>query len=182
MLDIISYKSLAAVALCTLLTGCGGMSTSSISPQTNQGLTPLGGGVPTLAGDLASADTSTRQTSSLALGSQVGPGAVLTSHKRGTIFGFAIDAKGSDGALAEGSNSYAAVETFDQRAAKVVKLVQTTTGPSDFLFNGILQGDVGLFTFEHVVGQNVVRSYFILDPVSGNKVNGCSARARFGER
>jgi hypothetical protein len=107
----------------------------------------------------------------------VGPGAVLTSAHQGQIFGFAIDRTGKHGILGdagsgEGGNGPPAIETFDPATATIGKVVMTTTGDSDFLADGVFAGDVGLFTYEQVVGNGVQRSYPILDPIGHNRVTG----------
>ncbi len=110
-----------------------------------------------------------------ALGSdhKVGLGPIVSSANGGQIFGFATNANGTDGILAEanlqGSNVIAAVETFNQKTGKIVKVVAMTNTMDDFVADGIVANDVGLVTHEAVTGNKVVRSYPLLNPVTSNK-------------
>lgn len=100
----------------------------------------------------------------------VGLGAVLTS-KDGQIFGFDIDQNGNDGVLATAGT----VETFDQDAGTITKSIATKNrAKNSFGADGIFSGDVGLIT-HYITPKGQIyarRAYEVLNPVTGNKLNG----------
>ena len=73
----------------------------------------------------------------------VGPGTTLVQSKfGGQIFGFDIDQNGTEGVLSESQllsngNVLAAVETFDQKTGKILKVVSKMETQDDFLTLGI---------------------------------------------
>jgi hypothetical protein len=109
----------------------------------------------------------------------VGPGQTFVQSKfGGEIFGFDIDQNGSEGLLSEdltlpNGNVLAAVETFDQKTGKILKVVDETQTLDNFVTMGVVGTSVGLFEHEHVQGLFVVsRTFNTLNPLEGNKVNG----------
>src|ERR1700722_3350541 len=109
----------------------------------------------------------------------VGPGTTLVhSQFGGQIFGFDIDQNGTEGVLSESKllsngNVLAAVETFDQKTGKILKVVSMTETQDDFLTLGIAGASVGLVEREHVTGIYVTkRIYNALNPLSSNKFTG----------
>jgi len=109
----------------------------------------------------------------------VGPGKILVHSKfGGQIFGFDIDQNGSEGVLSEaqdisGGKVLAAVETFDQKTGKILKVVSEIQSKDDYLTLGIVGTSVGLVEREHVTGIYVTkRIYDELNPLSGNKFTG----------
>jgi hypothetical protein len=110
----------------------------------------------------------------------VGPnGVIVQSRFGGQIFGFDIDQAGTEGILAESqrldnNTTLAAVETFDQRTGRILKVIAKTITPDDdFVCLGVTGNSVGLIEREQVKGQfNVVRTFGTLNPLSGNRING----------
>ena len=109
----------------------------------------------------------------------VGAGKVLVRSKfGGQIFGFDIDQNGTEGLLSEAKtladgNILAAVETFDQKTGKILKVVDKLESQDDFVAMGIVGSSVGLVEREHVEGGFVVRRIFhTLNPLDLNKFNG----------
>jgi hypothetical protein len=109
----------------------------------------------------------------------VGPGNTLVhSQFGGQIFGFDIDQNGTEGVLSEAKllsngNVLAAVETFDQKSGKILKVISKTETQDDFLTLGIAGTSVGLVEREHVTGIYVTkRIYEMLNPLASNKFTG----------
>jgi len=109
------------------------------------------------------------------------PGAgTVTVHSAlgGQIFGFDIDQNGTEGLLTEAQtlsngDTLNAVETFDQKTGKILKVVTQTQTKDEDVTLGITNKSVGLVEHDHVQGIFVVkRSYRVLDPLSGNKFTG----------
>jgi len=101
----------------------------------------------------------------------VGLGNVLTSKDGTQIFGFDIDQNGDDGVLATASS----VETFDQDSGTITKSIVTKNpARNSYGADAIFDGDVGLIT--HFITPNgkiyARRAYQVLNPVTGNKLNG----------
>ncbi len=96
----------------------------------------------------------------------------------GQIFGFDIDQTGTEGLLSEdltlaNGNVLAAVETFDQRTGKILKVVAETQTMDNFVTQGIVGDSVGLIEYEHVAGFLDVKRHFpILNPLQSNKFTG----------
>jgi hypothetical protein len=103
-------------------------------------------------------------------------GKVLHTADGGQVFGFDVAQGGTDGLLAEAhdipSGVAASVETFDQTTAKITKTVAMTHSMDDFVVFGISAGDVGLVEHEHVVNNQVHRTWHLLDPVTRGSFNG----------
>lgn len=111
--------------------------------------------------------------------SPTGPNGVLI-HSRfgGQIFGFDIDQNGTEGVLSEAQtlangNVLAAVETFDQKTGKILKVLVRTETQDDFVTLGVAGTSAGVIEHEHVAGfLKVVRTFDTIDPMSGNKFTG----------
>jgi hypothetical protein len=109
----------------------------------------------------------------------VGPGdTIVHSQFGGQVFGFDIDQNGTEGVLSEAQllsngNVLAAVETFDQKSGKILKVISKIETQDDFLTIGIAGAGVGLVEREHVTGLFVTkRIYEKLNPLSLNKFTG----------
>ncbi|HUJ09309.1 MAG TPA: hypothetical protein VL171_04725, partial [Verrucomicrobiae bacterium] len=93
----------------------------------------------------------------------------------GQIFGFDIDQNGTEGVLSEAQDInggvLAAVETFDQRTGKILKVIaKKQSQADDFVTLGVVGNGVGLVEYEHEVKFLDVKRYFpMLDPLTGNK-------------
>ena len=96
----------------------------------------------------------------------------------GQIFGFDIDQSGPEGLLTEAKtlangNILAAVETFDQKTGKILKVVSKIESQDDFVTMGIVGMSVGLVEREHVQGGFVVkRTFGTLNPLDSNQFTG----------
>jgi WD40 repeat protein len=108
-----------------------------------------------------------------------GAGKILVHSKfGGQIFGFDIDQNGTEGVLSEAllesnGNVLAAVETFDQKTGKILKVVEETQTQDDFITLGIVGNSVGLVEHEHVVKLlDVIRNFHTMNPLSSNKFTG----------
>ncbi|HTZ97334.1 MAG TPA: hypothetical protein VMB18_13100 [Terriglobales bacterium] len=118
------------------------------------------------------------QDSSQKLG--IGPGNVVVhTALGGFILGYDIDHNGTEGLLAESvalpnGEDDAAIETFDQRTGKIVKIVkQQKNTPSDFVALGIFGNGTGLAEYQYVKKLFVEKTYYgLLNPLSGNKITG----------
>jgi len=107
----------------------------------------------------------------------VGAGSTLVHSKfGGQIFGFDIDQNGNEGVLTEdktlaNGNVLAAIETFDQKTGKILKVVSETQNQDNFLTLGIEGASVGLVEQEISTGIYVTsRVYDVLDPLSSNAI------------
>src|ERR1700733_1789561 len=89
--------------------------------------------------------------------SPVGAGSTIVHSKfGGQIFGFDVDQNGTEGVLSEAlfesnGNVLAAIETFDQKTDKIIKVVQETQTQDDFITLGVVGNSVGLIQHQHVV-------------------------------
>jgi hypothetical protein len=108
-----------------------------------------------------------------------GVGKVLVHSKfGGQIFGFDIDQNGTGGVLSEAQtlsngNVLAAVETFDQKTGKILKVVIKTETQDDFITMGVVGASVGLIEREHVVSfDHVKRTFHVLNPLASNQFTG----------
>ena len=109
-----------------------------------------------------------------------GAGKLLVHSKfGGQIFGFDIDQNGTEGLLSEAktlSNGdvLAAVETFDQKTGKILKVVTKTETQDDFVTLGIVGASVGLILHEHEVSflRHVKRTFHTLNPLDSNQFTG----------
>jgi hypothetical protein len=107
--------------------------------------------------------------------SSLGAGDVLVKTKfGGQILGFDIDQNGTEGVLSEAGGSVnAAVETFDQKTGKILKVVTKTETQDDFVTMGVVGNSVGLVEREHVEGGFVVKRIFrTLNPLDSNQFTG----------
>jgi hypothetical protein len=110
----------------------------------------------------------------------IGPGKVVVhSALGGFILGYDIDQTGTEGLLSEAyslpdGNADVAIETFDQKTGKIIKIVtEQKDSKSDFVTFGIFGSHVGLAEFEHVTNLFVdKRVYGILNPLEANKITG----------
>jgi hypothetical protein len=104
-----------------------------------------------------------------------GAGKLLVHSKfGGQIFGFDTDQSGTEGLLSEAGGSVnAAVETFDQKTGKIIKVVTKTETQDDFITLGIVGDSVGLIEHEHVEDGFVVkRTFKTLNPLDSNEFTG----------
>lgn len=103
---------------------------------------------------------------------------IVQSKFGGQIFGFDIDQNGTEGILSESQdisngNVLAAVETFDQRTGKILKVLAKTETQDDFLTLGVVGNGVGLVEYEHEVSfLHIKRYYPMANPLSTNKFTG----------
>ena len=110
---------------------------------------------------------------------KAGPGDVIVRGKfGGNIFGFEVDPKGTEGLLCEAVGNpdgtvTAAVETFNQATGRIIRVLSRSASRDDFIAWGVA-GSIGLYEREHVKGIfNIQRTFHVIDPLAGNKVNGC---------
>ncbi len=112
--------------------------------------------------------------------SPIGPGNVIVhSALGGFILGYDVDQTGTEGILSEAfplsdGNANVAVETFDQKTGKIIKIVnQLLDSKDDFVTLGIFGNHVGLAEFEHVSNLFVdKRVYGVSSPLNSNKITG----------
>jgi len=104
--------------------------------------------------------------------SSAGAGKLLVHSKfGGQIFGFDIDQSGTEGLLSEAQtlnngNVLAAVETFDQKTGKILKVVTKTETQDDSITMGVVGTSVGLVEHEHEVSfLHVKRTFHLLNPL-----------------
>jgi hypothetical protein len=96
----------------------------------------------------------------------------------GQIFGFDIDQNGTEGVLSEAqtlSNGdvLAAVETFDQKTGKILKVLVKTETQDDFITLGVVGTSVGLVEREHEISfLHVKRTFHTVDPLDSNQFTG----------
>jgi hypothetical protein len=110
----------------------------------------------------------------------IGPANVVVhSALGGFILGYDIDQTGTEGILSEAltlanGNANVAVETFDQRTGKIIKIIdQQSDSKNDFVTLGIFGNHVGLTEFEHVTDLFVdKRLYGVTNPLDSNKITG----------
>ena len=107
-----------------------------------------------------------------------GPGDVIVRGKLGgLIFGFEIDPNGREGLLSEAvlnddGTVSARVETFNQATGQIIRVLGRTESQDDFIA-WTVAGSVGLIEREKVEGLfNIKRTFHIIDPLSGDKING----------
>lgn len=112
-------------------------------------------------------------------GAPIGPGTTIVHSKfGGQIFGFDIDQNGTEGVLTENKalangNVVAAVETFNQKTGKILKVVSETENQDNFLTLGIEGTSVGLVEQEVVTGIFVTdRIYDVMNPLKSNAITG----------
>jgi hypothetical protein len=109
----------------------------------------------------------------------VGPGKIIVHSKYGgQIFGFDVDQNGTEGLLSESQllsngNILAAVETFDQKTGKILKVVTKSETQDDNITLGVLGKSVGLIEHEHPISiGHIQRVFHVLNPLAGNKFTG----------
>lgn len=119
------------------------------------------------------------QTREFQPNSSAGAGKLLVHSKfGGQIFGFDIDQNSTEGLLSEAQtltngNVLAAVETFDQKTGKILKIVAKTETQDDFVTMGIVGTSVGLVEHEHEVSfLHVKRTFHVLNPLDSNQFTG----------
>src|ERR1700690_434467 len=132
----------------------------------------------TAAALLSLSGSAAAQTSARVEG-PIGPGNVVVHTKLGgTIFGFDIDQNGTEGVLTEAQtlnngNTLNAVETFDQKTGKIIKVVRKTETKDEDITLGVVGNSVGLIEHDHVKTIFVIgRTYHIMNPLSSNKYTG----------
>ncbi len=109
----------------------------------------------------------------------VGLGPQVHTALGGFILGYDIQQNGTEGLLAEsyalaGGKDNAAVETFDQKTGKILKIItQQDNTFNDFVAFGIFGNGIGLVEQERSTGRLVnKRIYGKMDPLNGNKFTG----------
>ena len=105
--------------------------------------------------------------------------AVVHTALGGFILGYDVDSTGTEGLLSEALNAAGgkfdvAIETFDQKTGKILKIVDEEKNTNnDFVTFGIFGSSVGLVEEELSKGIYVdKRVYGTLNPLNGNKVTG----------
>jgi hypothetical protein len=108
-----------------------------------------------------------------------GPGKITVAPKfGGQIAGYDIDQNGTEGLLSEqktlsNGNILSAVETFDQKTGKIVKVIRKgVTQFDDDIVIGIVGTSTGIVLHEHATNQGVVRTYHLISPLDANKYTG----------
>jgi hypothetical protein len=109
------------------------------------------------------------------------PAAGVSVHGKfgGSIFGYDLDHNGTEGILSEvrelsDGKVLTAVETFDPKTGKILKVVEKLNETDDnFVTWGVVGNSVGLVEHEHDSGRFVGhRTFDTLNPLSSNKVTG----------
>ncbi|HEY1583216.1 MAG TPA: hypothetical protein VGF73_08970 [Chthoniobacterales bacterium] len=101
---------------------------------------------------------------------------IVETRLGGLIFGFEVDPFTTEGLLCgavtnrDGSVS-ASVETFNQATGAIIRVLSQTESQDDFVALGVA-GSVGLVERERVEGFQVRRSFQIINPLAGDKLNG----------
>jgi hypothetical protein len=108
-----------------------------------------------------------------------GAGNLLVHSKfGGQIFGFDIDQNGTEGVLSESQTLnngkvVSAVETFDQKTGKILKVLIKTETQDDFITRGIVGNSVGLVEREHLISfLHVKRTFRTINPIGAGKFTG----------
>jgi hypothetical protein len=107
-----------------------------------------------------------------------GAGHTVHSKFGGQIFGFDIDQNGTEGVLSESQdlsngNILAAVETFDQKTGKILKVLIKTETMDDFVTMGVVGNSIGLVEREHEISfLHLKRTFHLINPMDVNKFNG----------
>jgi WD40 repeat protein len=105
-----------------------------------------------------------------------GAGKILVHPKfGGAIFGWDLDQSGTQGILTEAGGSVSsAVETFDLKTGKIVKVVSTTGTNDQDVTLGVVGTSVGLTEDEHVGSNGFVdrRTYHLVNPLTAGKFTG----------
>jgi hypothetical protein len=119
------------------------------------------------------------RTDELQPDSSAGAGKIQVHSKfGGQILGFDIDQNGTEGLLSEAKtlangDVLAAVETFDQKTGKILKVVVKTETQDDFITLGIVGASVGLIEHEHVISfDHVKRTFHVQNPLDSGRFTG----------
>ncbi len=108
-----------------------------------------------------------------------GPGNIVVRTKfGGQIFGFDIDQNGTEGVLADvtylnNGNALSAVETFDQKTGKILKVISKTENQDEDIVVGIVGTSTAIV--EHEGGKGIFvtkRPYRLISPLDANKYTG----------
>ena len=108
-----------------------------------------------------------------------GPGKIVVRPKfGGQIAGYDIDQNGTEGVLSEqatlkNGDTLSAVETFDQKTGKIVKVIRKgVTQYDDDIVIGIVGTSTAIVVHEHAVAHGAVRTYHLISPLDANKYTG----------
>jgi hypothetical protein len=118
------------------------------------------------AANLSPTQSAAPQGARFVVHSAYGIGPIVQPKLAGTILGFDVDQHGTDGVLANysGRSFRISLETFDQTTGKITKMVGEGPGTkTDYVVLGILAHDVGLVYHNN---------YRLMNPVTGEKLNG----------
>jgi hypothetical protein len=108
----------------------------------------------------------------------IGPGKVVVQPRfGGGIFGYDIDQNGTEGVLTElqqlsNGNVLSAVETFDQKTGKILKVVSKTETQDSDITLGIVGTSTALIQHEHVSQNGHQTTYRLISPLTSNKYTG----------
>jgi hypothetical protein len=108
-----------------------------------------------------------------------GPGKIVVRPKFGGQFsGYDIDQNGTEGVLAEqktlkNGNTLSAVETFDQKTGKIIKVIRKgVTQADDDIVIGIVGSSTAIVEHEHAAAHGTERTWHLISPVDANKYTG----------
>jgi len=108
-----------------------------------------------------------------------GPAKIVVRPKFGGEFsGYDIDQNGTEGVLAEqktlkNGNTLSAVETFDQKAGKILKVIRKgITQFDDDVVIGIVGTSTAIVLHEHAAPHGADRTYHLISPLNANKYTG----------
>jgi hypothetical protein len=108
-----------------------------------------------------------------------GPGKIVVRPKfGGQIAGYDIDQNGTEGVLSEqetlkNGNILSAVETFDQKTGKIVKVIRKgVTQYDDDIVVGIVGTSTAIVLHEHAAAHGAERTYHVISPLDANKYTG----------
>jgi hypothetical protein len=108
-----------------------------------------------------------------------GPGKIVVRPKfGGQIAGYDIDQNGTEGVLSEqktlkNGDTLSAVETFDQKTGKIVKVIRKgVTQYDDDIVLGIVGTSTAIVLHEHAAAHRNVRTYHLISPLDANKYTG----------
>jgi hypothetical protein len=120
-----------------------------------------------------------------------GPGNITVRTKfGGNIFGFDIDQNGTEGVLADvkslsDGNTLSAVETFDQKTGKILKLIAKKITPvDDDIVIGIVGTSTAIVEHEHAPCPLCLvdkRPYHLISPLDSNQYTGLWKPPHFGK-
>src|SRR5208283_2411975 len=94
------------------------------------------------------------------------------------ISGYDIDQNGTEGVLAEqktlsNGNILSAVETFDQKTGKILKVItEKVTQFDDDIVIGIVGTSTAIVLHEHAAAHGTERTYHLISPLDANKYTG----------